>query len=337
MPHTTPISLVVASLVWGAMVAPAGAQQSRPFAAQATPRPAAPGTPRPTGPVTSAPLPAPRPTAPGTATAPVDPAAPTTFPTASRLTTQPDYEIGPEDVLAVTVFDQPDLSGRYTVELDGTFSFPFIGRVTAGGQTIRAFETALRTSLADGFFKNPQVTVAVEAYRSQRIFVIGEVKVPGTLPLTGGLTLMEAIARAGSTTEAASDDVVIVRGGQGAGPATTHSAGVETGGKEVVRVNLRRLQQGAAGVVLRDGDTVFVGRLDPVYVYGQVKSPGSYPVRGQTTLLQALSLAGGGTPMAAINRARVIRVINGEKKEYRIGLGDLVYPGDTIMVPERYF
>ncbi len=73
--------------------------------------------------------------------------------------------------------------------------------MTAGGLTIRAFETALRTSLADGFFKNPQVAVAVDAYRSQRVFVVGEVKTPGALPLTGGLTLMEAIARAGSTTE----------------------------------------------------------------------------------------------------------------------------------------
>src|SRR4029079_18823845 len=116
-------------------------------------------------------------------------------PTASRLTTQPDYQIGAEAVLAITVFDQPDLSGKYAVELDGTFTFPFIGRVTAAGQTIRAFETALRTSLADGFFKNPQLTVAVEAYRSQRVCVLGEVKMPGTLPLTGGLTLMEAITR----------------------------------------------------------------------------------------------------------------------------------------------
>jgi len=130
---------------------------------------------------------------------------------------------------------------------------------------------------------------------------------------------------------------VIVRGGRGAGPATTHSAGVEAAGKQVVRVNLRQLQQGAAGVALQDGDTVFVGRVEPIYVYGQVKTPGSYPVRAQTTVLQALSLAGGGTPMAAVNRARVIRVVNGEKKEYRVTLSDLVYPGDTIMVPERFF
>src|SRR5262245_24109691 len=235
MPHITPAVLVVASLVCAGLAAPAsGQQQSRP------PTPARPTPARPT--------PALPPSAPVTTDA--SKARPPEAPTASRLTTQPDYQIGAEDVLAVTVFDQPDLSGKYAVELDGTFTFPFIGRVTAAGQTIRAFEAALRTSLADGFFKNPQVTVAVDSYKSQRIFIVGEVKTPGALPLTGGLTLMEAIARAGSTTEQASDDVVIVRGGRGAGPAATHSAGVEAGGKQVVRVNLRRIQQGDAGAML---------------------------------------------------------------------------------------
>lgn len=264
-------------------------------------------------------------------------AATTTSSVAVTPVTPADYQIGPQDVLAVTVFDQPDLSGKYAVELDGTFTFPFVGRVTAGGLTIRAFETALRTSLADGFFKNPQVAVAVEAYRSQRVFVVGEVKTPGALPLTGGLTLMEAIARAGSTTEAASDDVVIVRGGRGAGPAPTHSAGVDAQGKEVVRVNLRQLQQGAGSATLQDGDTVFVGKVEPIYVYGQVRTPGSYPIRSGTTVLQALSLAGGGTPTAAVNRARIIRIVNGTKTEFRASLTDQVMPGDTIMVPERFF
>ena len=146
----------------------------------------------------------------------------------------------------MTVFDQPDLSGKYTVELDGTFTFPFVGRVNGGRRTIRAFEAALRASLADGFFKNPQVTVAVEAYRSQRVFVVGEVKMPGALPVTGGLTLMEAIARAGSTrAEDASDDV-----GDRARRPRGRAGGRDRLGprsgrrrrKPVVRVNLRQLQ-----------------------------------------------------------------------------------------------
>src|SRR5260370_6603293 len=81
-----------------------------------------------------------------------------------------DYVIGPQDVLTIQVFDQADLGGKYTVEADGTFTFPLIGRVKAGGMTLRNFETDLKRKLADGYFKNPQVSVAVEQYRSQRRF-----------------------------------------------------------------------------------------------------------------------------------------------------------------------
>ena len=76
-----------------------------------------------------------------------------------------NYIVGPQDVLAIALYDQQDLSGKYTVEADGTFTFPMIGRVKAGGLTLRDVEEALRTKLSNGFFKNPQVSVAVEQYR----------------------------------------------------------------------------------------------------------------------------------------------------------------------------
>ena len=87
-----------------------------------------------------------------------------------------NYIVGPQDVLTIALFDQQDLSGKYTVEADGTFTFPLIGRVKAGGLTLRGVEDALRKELSNGFFKNPQVSVAVEQYRSQRIFVVGDRK-----------------------------------------------------------------------------------------------------------------------------------------------------------------
>src|SRR2546422_9894753 len=102
-----------------------------------------------------------------------------------------DYVIGPQDVLSITVFDQADLGGKYAVELDGSFTFPSIGRIQAGGMTIRNFELELKKALADGFFKNPQVTVSIEQYRSQRVFVTGEVRNPGSYALTGDMTLIE--------------------------------------------------------------------------------------------------------------------------------------------------
>ena len=246
-----------------------------------------------------------------------------------------DYVIGPQDVLTVTVFDQADLGGKYAVELDGSFTFPLIGRVKAGGMTIREFEAQLKTRLADGFFKNPQVTVAIEQYRSQRVFVTGEVRNPGSYALTGDMTLIEALAKAGSTTPTASDEVVVVRGGKGAEQAATPGDGRDTR-----RINLKNLQSGAAAVenlALRDGDTIFVAKAELTYVLGQVKNPGSYPIRSDTTVLQALSLAGGVTPTGAMNRTRIIRAGSDGKNEVKVQLTDIVQPGDTIMVPERFF
>jgi polysaccharide export outer membrane protein len=248
----------------------------------------------------------------------------------------PDYLIGPQDVLTIQVYDQADLGGKYTVEADGTFTFPLIGRVQAGGMTMRAFETELRKKLADGYFKNPQVTVAVEQYRSQRVFVMGEVRVPGPVALTGGMSLIEALSRAGSTLPSASGEVAIVRAPQGAKgpmlPDPNKSA-------DIVHVSIHELESGAMkhNVDLHDGDTIFVPRAESAYVFGQVKAPGAYSIQKDTTVLQALSLAGGLTENGARNRIKIVRLVNGETKEIKVKLTDIVKAGDTIIVPEKYF
>lgn len=248
-----------------------------------------------------------------------------------------DYLIGPQDVLTVQVYDQADLGGKYSVEADGTFSFPLIGRVKAGGQTLRGLEQDLKSKLADGYFRNPQVTVAIEQYRSQRVFVMGEVRQPGPVPLTGGMTLIEALARAGSTTSTASGEVAIVRTSRGdvRGPVLPD----QNSGSDVFRASIKELEGGALSqnLELRDGDTVFVPRAETVYVFGQVRAPGAYGVQANMTVLQALSLAGGVTEHGATGRIRVVRSEDGVKKEIKLKLTDLVRPGDTVIVPERFF
>lgn len=123
----------------------------------------------------------------------------------AQLVAQPtNYVVGPQDILLVTVFDQEDLGGKFPVDSDGTFTFPLIGRVKAGGLTLRELEAELKKRLMDGFFKDPQLSVGVEQYRSQKIHIVGEVRNPATYPLTGDMSLIEAIARAGSTLPSAS-------------------------------------------------------------------------------------------------------------------------------------
>jgi len=256
----------------------------------------------------------------------------------ARQAAQPtNYIIGPQDLLTITSFDQEDLSGKYPVDSDGTFSFPLIGRVKAGGLTLRELEAQLKKMLQDGFFKDPQLSVGVEQYRSQKIHMVGEVRNPGTYPLTGDMSLIEAIARAGSTMPTASGEALIVRaktGKQTQGPILPH--GDDT---DVTTVDLKALQSGALSqnVALRDGDTIFVPRAESVYVFGQVKNPGAYAIQRNTTVLQALSLAGGVNERGATGRIKVVRIEKGKTVEVKVKLTDIVRPGDTIMVPERFF
>lgn len=248
-----------------------------------------------------------------------------------------DYVIGSQDVLLVHLYDQEELSGQYTVEADGTLGFPLIGRVTAGGLTLREFEDELMKRLSDGYFRDPQVTVAVEHYRSQRVFVMGEVRQPGSVPLTGGMTLIEALAHAGSTVSTASGEVAIVRAPQGGTPGPVLPE--QDAATEIFRASIRDLESGvlSQNIELRDGDTIFVSRAETVYVFGEVKNPGAYSVQKHTTVLQALSLAGGVSEHGAMNRIQIVRVEDGDEREVKVKLTDIVRPEDTIIVPQRYF
>jgi polysaccharide biosynthesis/export protein len=250
---------------------------------------------------------------------------------------QSDYLIGPNDVLSITVYDQADLTGRVKVDADGTLTFPLIGRVKAGGSTLRALEIELTTRLADGFLRNPQVSVSMDEFRSQRIFVMGEVRAPGTYQLEGEMTIIEVLSRAGGIVQGAADEVLIVRPSR---PGADRAVGPEDDSDAtVVRVNIRELQAGSMSqnVALRHGDTLVVPRAQLVYVFGQVRAPGAYGVEKGMTVLQALSLAGGVTDRGSTSRMKVVRAVDGKKKELKVKLTDVVEPGDTLIVAERFF
>src|SRR5215203_3058830 len=168
-----------------------------------------------------------------------------------------NYVVGPQDVLNVTVFNESPLSGRFRVENDGQINYPFVGRLEVGGANVAEIATRIRAKLADGYVRNPQVTVEVELFRSQNVFVMGEVRAPGKYTLTGAVTLLEALAQAGSTTPGAGSELLIFhpkKPGDGA-PILSEDADADA-----VRVNLRDIQGGnlSANVTVRDGDTIFV-------------------------------------------------------------------------------
>ena len=248
------------------------------------------------------------------------------------------YVVGPNDVLTVTVYNQAQLSGKYVVEADGTIAYPLLGRVAVGGINVRGVEDKLRSALAAGFFKDPQVIVTVDKFRSQQVFITGEVRQPpadGALQFTGSMTLIEALARVGSTTERAGSEVIIVRstGGASASAATPGAPAADT-----VRVDLEKLQRGvvAENVVLRAGDTIFVPRALTVFVSGHVRTPGEYVIRPGMTVRQALALAGGVTDRGTERRVQIIRLVGGKQVTIDGDPQATVEAGDTIVVKERF-
>ncbi|WP_428267996.1 polysaccharide biosynthesis/export family protein [Haliangium sp.] len=159
-----------------------------------------------------------------------------------------DTTLGPGDVFDVRVFRQDDMSGTYSVSAEGTISFPLVGTVEVAGRTPAEVERTLRERLADGFLKNPQVSVLVKEYKSKKVSVFGEVKKPGTLLYSEGMTVVEAVAQAGGFTDLARKNAVTV---------TRTLAGEKTN----YTVPVQDIGRGQAdNFFVRPGDVVFVPR-----------------------------------------------------------------------------
>jgi polysaccharide export outer membrane protein len=246
-----------------------------------------------------------------------------------------EYVVGTQDVLKVTVFDEPTMSGSYRVDSDGSFQYPMLGRVPATGMKPRDIAQFLKTKLEDGYINRAQVTVDVEQFRSRSIFIVGEVRSPGKYPMTGDMTLIEALAAAGSTTANASTEVLILR------PRDSTSAAPLTPDQmdqaNVFRVSLAELQLGrlSQNVALMEGDTIFIPKAEKFFVTGQIKTPGAYTYERGLTVLQAISLAGGFTEKGSNRRIKVIRTVKGKKVEQGVDLSDTIQPGDTLVIPQR--
>ena len=268
-----------------------------------------------------------------TQAAAIQPAQPAPGP---RARTTADYVVGPLDVITITVFGEPELSRRYNVDTDGTIDFPFIGRTKAGGLTLRELEDALARRLASGFLVNPQVGVEIAEYRSKAVFIVGEVRAPGSYPVKGNMSLVEALALAGPTS-AASSEVVVVhpdpRRTEG-GPLLPDAAGAKS-----IRVNIKELQSGklSENVQLQDGDTIFVPKAETFFVTGQVRSPGSYVYEPGITVLQAIALAGGLAERGSRRGMKVLRMSGGKQVEVGVKDSDLIRPGDTLVIRQRFF
>ena len=203
------------------------------------------------------------------------------------------YRIGPSDVLTITVWEHPELTipagsfrtaaeGGNEVKADGTVFYPYAGEIHVAGKTTAEIKAMLEEKLAS-VIKRPQVDVRVADFKSQRVYISGAVRQPGTLPITSTpLTLVDAIEGLGGlANNAAWQHIRLTRNGQ------------------TQEISLRSLyEQGAwsENLLLQHGDLVHVPRndADKIFVLGEVNRPqGIAMSRTGTTLAEALASANG--------------------------------------------
>jgi polysaccharide export outer membrane protein len=158
----------------------------------------------------------------------------------------PEYVIGPEDVLLISVWKESDLTATLPVRPDGKISLPLLNDVQAAGLTPIQLAQSVTEKLKK-YIADPRVTVVVTAINSKRIYMVGEVAHTGPIPMLPNMTALQAISSAGLTQFANTKNIYILR--------------MENGKQQKMPVNYRKLVKGEQmeqNYVLKPGDTIVV-------------------------------------------------------------------------------
>lgn len=248
------------------------------------------------------------------------------------------YVLGPEDVLRITVYGHPDLSQELPIPPSGSFLYPFIGKVRAVGRTVQQLEQQMTERLANGFIVNPRLTMTVSKYRSRHVYVLGEVRAPGVYPLQYNSTFLELLSQAKGLTPTAGWYALIARGSRASSPKTRKSRSSPQD-LAVTRVDLEKLFAGEfkQPIQIHSGDSIYVPKAGFVFVTGEIKQPGRYALERDLTVDKAIILAGGVTRFAAKKRLRVRRIVDGQPREYRARMHDVLQAEDVLIIPESTF
>jgi polysaccharide export outer membrane protein len=233
-------------------------------------------------------------------------------------TSAAEYVIGPEDTIEVEVVGQPDRA-RARVYTDGSVQLNLIGRVPAAGRTPRELATQVAAALkTGGFYANPVVNVEVVGFSSRYVTVLGAVVSPSLVPINRSYHLSEILARVGGVRGDAAE-YLVVRPEKG----------------EEKRYSIKKLSAGdpADDPLVTPGDKIFAPPAEVFYISGQVKSPGTFPIREGMTIAQAIAKGGGLTDSGNGKRVTVTR----GGKTLKLDANEKVLPEDVLVVGEKLF
>lgn len=247
------------------------------------------------------------------------------------------YELGPGDVVNVTLWAHPELSGKHTIGPDGRIQIPFVRSLKISDMTADQASEFITRAVSDDYI-NSAATVQIEEYTDNQILVLGHVPQPGVMRFTDQPTLLEALARATGASTAG-----------GGTPVTSPTrCAVFRGTNRVAWIDLRPLLRGQdtlLNIQLRRNDILYIP--DPsdqlVYVMGQVNKPGAYPLTPDMSFLEAIASAGG--PTDAAEPGEIVLARPDEHIQQLVDLNDYVKGkdvrnytlnrGDIIYVPKN--
>lgn len=236
-----------------------------------------------------------------------------------------DYLLGAGDLLRISVFGSPELSSEARVSESGNITYPLIGQLAVGGRSAAQVEAMLSAHLVEGgFLHQPQVSVLVLEYQSQKVAVLGHVMKPGHYPLQSASKVLDVLAAAGGLVNgAAADTATLVR---------------KDGSK--ANIDLTALFSGdpLQNQPVAGGDALYVPRAPQFYVYGEVQKPGQYRLERNMTVSRAISAGGGLTPRGSERRVRIKRrFADGKEQIIAVRGADQLQPDDVLLVKEGWF
>jgi polysaccharide biosynthesis/export protein len=236
-----------------------------------------------------------------------------------------EYRLGVGDLVRVNVFGYPDMTADVRVDEVGSIRYALVGSLAVVGRSTREVETNLALRLTEGgFIRNPQVSVLVTEYRSQKVGVMGQVARPGQYPLTQLTRVLDVLAEAGGVV---------------AGAAADRATLLRADGSKI-EIDLFALFDGNPehNAAVSAGDTVYVPRAAQFYIYGEVQRPGTYRLERRMTVSQAISAGGGLTPRGTERRTEIKRrLADGDETVVAVRGSDFLEPDDVLLVKESLF
>jgi polysaccharide export outer membrane protein len=229
------------------------------------------------------------------------------------------YVLGRDDVVAVGLLGRNDFGGRVRVQADGTIQLPLVGKIVAADHTAAELSETIRKALqTGGYYADPIVDVEVVSYASRYVVVLGNVGSAGLVPINRPYRMSEILARVGGVREGAAD-YVIVRGADGS--------------EKHLYVRDIAAGDSSKDPYVTPGDKIYAPNADLYYVYGQVHSPGMFPLTNDMTVRMAIAKAGGTTESGSDKSVQVTR----GGKTIKLDAAAKVQAGDVLYISERLF